>query len=100
MVGQQRSARGRHEGRPPAVTYDADVAARTNMPRAQTPTSEVHARSYDPIDKWYGRAGGLTTADVAARTTRRVVKMPWVCPTRSRMPPLSLQEDRQLSELA
>jgi hypothetical protein len=68
MVGQQRSARGRHEGRPPAVTYDADVAARTNMPRAQTPTSEVHARSYDPIDKWYGRAGGLTTADVAART--------------------------------
>jgi hypothetical protein len=50
------------------VAYDADVAARTNMPRAQTPTSELHARSYDPIDKWYGRAGGLTTADVAART--------------------------------
>jgi hypothetical protein len=38
------------------------------MPRAQAPISEVHAIGYDTVDKWYGRAGGLTAADVAART--------------------------------
>ena len=50
------------------VAYDADVAARTNMPRHQAPTSEVQAIGYGTIDMWYGRAGGLTAADVAART--------------------------------
>ena len=68
LIGADRVAGRSTSTRRVGVVYDADVAVRTNMPRAQAPTSQVGVRGHDTIDQWYGRAGGQTGADVVART--------------------------------
>jgi len=62
------------EGSPPvAVSFSADLAQWTNMPRSQAQEGPVKDSSDAPassehafIEHWYGRAGGLTGSDMVS----------------------------------